>query len=173
MNLCPKVTFMTRSLSSSRLAWQDRWSQPTLEQLLKPMKVQKRRLMELMLEQITPYPGTQQTVIWYGPSWKWTIHFIYQEPHADMPQTLCYLVPNAETPMICIPLTDAAIARLPMKRLSKFIREGIRSAKCAVNTHWATWTPQNQSEVGLIMELVRRLHKIRMTPAEVLVEAGA
>ena len=72
---------------------------------------------------------------------------------------LCYIVPNIEQPLACVPLSDAVIETLPMRRLSKYIREGIRSAKHAVEISWASWSFETDSEANLISDLIRRKHR--------------
>jgi hypothetical protein len=78
--------------------------------------------------------------------------------------TVCYLVPRLEGPLVCVPLSEQTIADLPFARLARFIKDGIRVAKCAVTIHWATWTPNNQTEVGLLMDLLKRCHKLPPLP---------
>jgi len=156
---------MSRTASTNRLAWNDRWSQPSLPQLLDPLKQHHRRVMDATLNQLVDLTGVERSIIWYGPAWKWTIHYTFvnspsknnKNPDAA---TLCYLVPRIESPMICVPLSDDVIEKLPMTRLSRFIRDGIKMAKCAVKIHWAVWTPASQSEVAQIVELIKRVHKM-------------
>ena len=160
---------MSRSGATNRLAWSDRWSQPSLPQLLDPLKSHQRKIVNTLLDQLGQIEQTERSIIWYGPAWKWTIHYALIIPPskgskpAD-PSTLCYLVPKVEAPCICVPLSDEMIGHLPMTRLSRFIRDGIKMAKCAVAIHWACWTPGSQSEVAQIMELVKRRHKFALSP---------
>ena len=78
--------------------------------------------------------------------------------------TVGYLGPRLEGPLVCLPLSEQTIAALPFARLTRFIKDGIRVAKCAVTIHWATWTPNNQTEVGLLMDLLKRCHKLPPLP---------
>jgi hypothetical protein len=158
--------------ASNRLAWSDRWSQPSLPQLLDPLKVHHRRVVDALLDQFGELDGLDRSIIWYGPAWKWTVHYSFATrnakgvklPITPVPPTLCYLVPRIESPMVCVPLSDEVIDHLPMTRLSRFIRDGIRMAKCAVAIHWACWTPSSQGDVAQIMELVKRRHKMVLAP---------
>jgi hypothetical protein len=166
---------MSRS-AINRLAWNDRWSQPTLAQLVDPLKSHHRRVFDSLLQQFNDLPSVNQSIIWYGPAWKWTIHYTLALRPAKgaksvEPETLAYLVPRLEAPLVCVPLGDAVIDQLPMARFSKFIREGIKMAKCAVAIHWACWTPGNMSEVGLIMDMVKRRHKLALNPREAAKDA--
>ncbi|MFA9476777.1 hypothetical protein ACERK3_00585 [Phycisphaerales bacterium AB-hyl4] len=150
---------MAKIAIKPRIAWEDRWTQPTLEQLIEPLREQTREIFQAMMEQIEQIEGTEQHLIWYGPAWRWTIE--YRIPtHTGEPANLIYLVPNPETPVVSIPLPETIVAKLPVKRLNKYIRDGIRSAKCAVELHWAVWSPNAKTEVEHLGDLLRRKHKL-------------
>ena len=141
-----------------------------------PSSRSRGKIVNSLIEQLGQLDRVERGIIWYGPAWKWTIHYALittpsktEKPAGAgaEPSTLCYVVPKIEQPCICVPLSDDAIAHLPMTRLSKFIRDGIKMAKCAVAIHWAVWTPNSQSEVAQIMEpRERRRHKTATTPAK-------
>ena len=63
--------------------------------------------------------------------------------------------------MVCVPLSDPVLRELPIARLSKYVRDGIKMAKWAVTIHWATWTPVTHAEALLIIDLLAsRRHKM-------------
>lgn len=113
----------------------------------------------MVLEELAGWDDLEQKVIWYGPGWNWTIQFQLKAKHDLESDILCYIVPKVDGPMVCVPLSDREIERLPIKRLNKLIRNGIRVAKCAVAIHWAVWSPANQTEVGHVIDLLRRKRK--------------
>jgi hypothetical protein len=159
------------SSSKQRLAWADRWNEPTQDQLLEPLKAHHRRVFDNMIEYLDPIEPVEKKIVWYGPSWKWTIHYTLKTPpagvaKADPGATVCYLVPRIEVPLICLPLRQPLLDELPATRLSKFIKDGIRLSKCAVAIHWCTWTPNTQAEVIQIVDLLKRIYKFP-TPAAV------
>ncbi len=157
---------MSRQVFKTRSPWEDRWSQPSLNQLLEPIRDPYKKAFEQLIEEIDDCDDLKQELTWYGDAWKWTLHYTQQDGDGREVGTLCYLVPRAENPLICVPLTSELIERLPMKRLGKVVRDGIRSAKCAVETHWATWSPSNSSDVAQIMDLVKRKHKLALGVVE-------
>lgn len=146
--------------STQRPAWTDRWTQPTLEQLLASIEETRLPFVQSLIDQISAYDGVEQRVIWYGTSWKWTLQFVLNDEKGEELGILAYLIPNPQTPMLCIPLRDEMIAKLPMRRLNRYIRDGIRLAKCAVEIHWAIWNPVAGTEVEYLMDLIKRKHKI-------------
>ena len=156
----------TTQTHTELLAWQDRWSEPTLDELLADLTAQQRRSIKKLMAKIADLNPIHQDLVWYGPSWKWTIRFMLDaQPPEDDSQVLCYIVPSIEQPLACVPLADPVIETLPMRRLSKYIREGIRSAKRAVEISWASWSFQTDSEANLISDLVRRKHQALIADA--------
>jgi hypothetical protein len=168
---------MSRQLATNPLVWQNRWHEPTVQDLLTPLKSHHRRVFEKIQEQLSDLQPLREAIVWYGTGWNWTIEYHPQSTngkgratrarnghgngHANgHGQALCYLVPRIENPLVCVPLSDPAIEQLPLRRLSKLIRDGIKAAKYAVETHWATWSPNNQSEAEQLIDLIRRKHKL-------------
>jgi len=153
----------TQQFFKTRSSWENRWSEPSLDQLLTPIRDPHKKIFEQLIQEINACGDVTQQLIWYGDAWKWTLQFIQHDEDGQEIGTLCYLVPKEENPLICVPLDDGLIGRLPVKRLGKTVREGIRSAKCAVQTHWASWSPSNGSDLAQIVDLVKRKHKLALT----------
>jgi hypothetical protein len=168
---------MTTTFSNPRVAWQNRWSEPGLETLLSALKAHHRRAFNHLMQQLDTMDGVSRSLIWYGPGWKWTLQYVHstgtkpvarkngadngQAPgSAELSQALCYLVPDSLMPLVCVPLSAAVIEQLPLKRLSKYVRDGILLAKCAVAIRWAVWSPVSDSEAGLLTDLIKRKHAI-------------
>lgn len=152
---------------TDRMPWENRWVEPQFETLLEPLNAQRRRLIEIIMETVNEYDGIMRDLQWYGPGWNWTLQYQFASPIKGLESDiLCYLVPNPEAPIVCVPLCDAEIEKLPLKRLNKLIRTGINLAKCAVAIHWTTFTPTNQTEVGHIVDLIKRKHKNALEPAK-------
>lgn len=141
--------------------WEDRWSAPTLEQLLKPVDENRHKQITALIERISAYEGIAHELVWHGNSWRWTLQITLETELNKLP--FAYIVPVPEAPILCFPMSDETVNRLPLKRLNRYIRDGIRGAKCAVDTHWAKWTPSAGTEVEHLMDLVKRLHKIYNT----------
>lgn len=152
---------MTRAVAiRTRDAWSDRWAKPTWEDLLEPQKAQSRKLLQMLTDALDAYPNVQKELTWFGQAWKWTLHYTLHDAKGRRLQTLCYVVPRPEQPLVSVPLTEQVLGRLPMRRLPRQVRDGIRSAKFALSMHWATWTPMLMADVNALLELTKRKHKI-------------
>ncbi len=156
---------MTKTSYSTRLPWQDRWTEPTLEQLLDPIKPKEAHFKALnsVMSGIEGYEGIERRIIWMGDGWQWCIEYLLEDHHEsgpEQPDAFGYIIPDPEQPVLCIPLSDGNIEQIPLRRVNRFIRDQIRSAKCSVEIHWCKWSPSAQTEVDHLMDLVKRKWKM-------------
>lgn len=159
MNLLEATLPMSRP-AQKRLPWQDRWTQPTVPQLLGPVEETRRKLVENLITHIEAFEGVERDVVWYGASWKWTLEFRLKLNEGEDGEVLAYIVPSPQAPIVCIPLTEEVITKIPIRRLNRYIRDVLRSCKRAVDLHWAMWTPMNNVELEQLVDLIKRKHKL-------------
>jgi len=145
-------------------AWENRWLVPSPQTLLEALHSPHREVFLHMHEQLAAESGVHCSTVWYGPSWKWTIRFDVPAASGQR-EALCYIVPNTAAPKICVAWSDRVMGDLPIKRLNKFVRDGLETAKCAVQMHWAIWIPGNQSDAGHLLELFRKVGVMSARPA--------
>lgn len=136
-------------------AWQDRWNRPSLKDLLAGLKAHQSRNFEILMALMDEREETEQSIIWYGPSWKWTVRYLWNKGKGE-PIQFAYFIANVEQPIICMPMTQAFVETVPVRRLSKFVRESLKSSKQAVDLIWGSWTPGPESEANQLGDLVKR-----------------
>ena len=143
-------------------AWEDRWNPPTLDALLAEQKEQHQHLLRHLLDRMAEFEGVEMEIVYHGLAWKWTLEYTLRDDvaSADVPDPLAYFVPDPEAPFLCIPLREEHIDQLPLKRLNRYVRDSIRSAKCAVSVHWCKWNPTAMTEVEHLLDLFKRKHKM-------------
>jgi len=146
--------------ASTRLPWQDRWTRPSLEALLQPLSEQQRKVCERLIEGIEQFEGMHWHFAWHGRAWKWTLQFDLYDQAGGLIGPIAYLVPNPDFVELCMPLKESTIEQVNFKRLQKFVRDGLRAAKCAVTLHWAIFNPTAMSEADQLLDLVKRVHKV-------------
>ncbi|MEQ9460390.1 MAG: hypothetical protein RIG82_05515 [Phycisphaeraceae bacterium] len=149
---------MNRPAIQSPVPWLDRWNIPQADVLLKPYNELTLKLAEDMMQAILDLGQVEQSIVWHGDSWRWTFQFDLVSSQVE--QGLCYLIPNPETFMFVIPMHRDVIAKLPMRRLNRYVRDAIRSSKCAVDLHWTLWRPTLKSEGEHLLDLVKRKRKL-------------
>ena len=156
---------MSKTAYTTRLPWQDRWTEPTFEQLIDPIKAKEahHKALSSVMAGLEGFEGIQRRIIWAGQGWQWCIEYTLAGSHEtgpDNPDAMAYVVPDPEQPFIAIPLRDEHIEQVPLRRVNRFIRDQIRSAKCAVDIHWCKWSPSAQTEVDHLMDLIKRKWKM-------------
>ena len=139
--------------------WEDRWNEPSIEELLKPFQENMRKVVDLLREQLDQLENVEAEVRWHGMAWKWTIQYSLTQDVDPDRTPMCYVVPNPEGLIVSIPMSEEVIATLPMRRLNRYIRDAVRSSKRAETLHWATWTPTAMTEVEHLIDLVKRKRK--------------
>lgn len=157
---------MSRQLIAPRLPWANRWTEPTTRQLLEPIQETHRKPFEHVFKQVGAIDRVRRSLIWYGLAWQWTFLYELLDEAGKVVETLCYLVPRTELPLLCVPLSESLVQRLPMRRLGKVARDGVRTAPCAIKMHWAVWSPANQTEAIQLLDLIKRKHKLVLFPKE-------
>ncbi|MEM9253173.1 MAG: hypothetical protein AAGB29_12560 [Planctomycetota bacterium] len=149
--------------------WEDRWNVPELDTLLNSLGAEKKESFTKMLADFDAFPGTRQTLVWHGESWKWALQFDLTHPETGAELgTMAYLVFFPETPTVCVPLSNEMVAAFPIRRLNRFVREAIRGAKCAVDVHWCLFTPSAGFEFEHLNDLYKRKHKFLLNPPETI-----
>ncbi|QDU72428.1 hypothetical protein [Mucisphaera calidilacus] len=149
---------MSRPSVQALIPWQDRWNIPTSDALLKPYNELSHKLATTLMEQIVGLDTIERSIVWHGESWCWTFQFDLISDNVE--HGLCYLVPNPEAFIVAVPLHRDLIAKLPMRRLNRYIRDSVRSSKCAVDLHWAMWRPSLKSEGEHLIDLIKRKKKL-------------
>jgi len=146
-------------MTAPSCAWQDQWNRPDHDALLDALSEQHHRCVTKLMKMIDGQDDLGREIVWQGPGWRWCWEYKRLDENGASLGTLCYIVPNQEVPLIAIPMSEHFIDSLPWRRLLKFIREGIRSAKCAVEVHWATWNLALDNECKALNEMVLRKSK--------------
>ena len=146
-------------------AWADRWNEPTFEGLMADLKEPASIHMPKLLTNIRgEVDGLEERVIWHGTSWRWTIEFTAPSTittaGGEGREVLFYFVPNPDEALVCVPLRPEVLEHLPIRRLNRYIRDGIRSAKWAVDIRWGKWIVTANTEVEHMTDLLKRKAKI-------------
>lgn len=164
--------------------WFDHWNTPTAEQLLKDVKETHATVLPTLREQLRQLPGVEERVVWMGDAWKWSFEYILPGHHVsgpESPDAFCYLVPVPssenpsaipDSPLLVMPIADAFIDFVPFRRLNRYVRDGIKSGKLAVDLIWITWTPGPGPELEHLLDILRRKHRFLLAPPSARQEAA-
>lgn len=131
-----------------RQAWQDRFRTPTIDELVAGFNKQLAGAVNHARERLLATEGIKEEVSWQGV-WRWTL--VYRIPGDD--RAWAYIVMDPTKPRLAIPVPDELIAELPVKKLSKFVRDGLAHAPSVDGLRWAHWDIQGKTQADDILSL--------------------
>lgn len=137
-----------------RLAWEDRFRTPTLEQLRAPLNKQLQGAFDAARDRLLEFEGLSESILWRGIPWRWTVAFTSQDDREGW----AYLVPQPARPYLVLPVAIETLSKLPVRRLSKFVREGILHAACVAGVYWPQWDIQTKGQVEDVFTVVAMKH---------------
>jgi hypothetical protein len=151
---------MLRSLSKPKMAWENRFKVPTLQDLRAGYNRQLGGLVDMVREQLFAIPGVREEVAWHGIPWRWSLAF--RCPLCPAPEpALVFLIPQPAKPQLCVPLPEALITILPARQPSRGIREAVVGAFRVNGFYWAQWDLANKPQTAEILDVVRFTHAFR------------
>jgi hypothetical protein len=142
---------MLGSMSKVRLAWMDRFRAPSVSELFAPFNKQVCAILEHARARMLAVDGVKEEVSWQGV-WRWTL--VYRIP-GEGERGWAYLVPDPAKPRLALPVMDELIAELPMKKLSRVIRDGLAHAPTVDGVRWAQWEVQSRTQADEILSLAQ------------------
>lgn len=148
--------------------WYNRWAKPDYDTLMapydEPVDTLLPKLFTLAAEQI---PGLERELIWHGTAWRWAFQYTAPATQPGMAEevepgrnVLFYFIPNPLEHTIVVPMSQAFLQHVPLRRLNRYIRDGIRGARWSVEVRWGMWNPSNNPEVDHLADLIKRKGKI-------------
>lgn len=152
---------MSRKQAKPRIAWEDRFARPSVGELLEPFAKHQATLIEHIREELLALEGVRETIIWRG-TWRWT--FAYTAD-GDGERPWAYVVPQPGRPLVAIPLNPDAIAALPLRRLSKAVRDGIALAARVGDVAWPQWEPLGRGQADELLTVAKKKHELLLSPA--------
>ena len=107
--------------------------------------------------------GMQERLEWCGVPWKWSL--TYRPDRSAGTDILAYLVPNPETPTVVFRVTHEQFNSLPLRKLSRHVREGLAPTRLVAGVCWPEWRFQSAAQAQDLVDLFGLLHSL--APSEV------
>ena len=158
--------------------WANKFRKPSADELL--AQYGSKQLSQLVggaRSELAGLNGIVETLSWNGVPWRWSFEYrtdglcLSGPPQAPR-QALAYLVPDPLRPQIAVPLTAEMIDLLPVRRLKRFVREGIVHGRIVAQVYWPSWEFALRSQLDEVMDLVVRKHRL-VSPGREPVAEGA
>lgn len=131
------------SINKPRAAWEDRFRRPTVDELLSGLNKQLLGLADAWRERMAE-AGLREELSWQGIPFRWTL--VYRS-EARPDRAVAYLVPQPVKAYLSIPIASDAVSRLPMRRLSKAVRDSLGAASLVNGQYWAQWELTSKAQL--------------------------
>lgn len=136
--------------------WENRFEVPTMADLTKPYTKPLLEIFEIARKRLGAFEGVTKELSWQGPSWKWCL--MYSHP-ADTTEAWAYLVPHPDFVVIAIPLEVDLAMSFPMRRLKKFVRDGLVTGQRTGETLWPWWAINNKTSLEDVLDIIKRKNR--------------
>lgn len=133
---------------TTRSDWTDKFKTPTRDGLLAPLEAQP--LVALAADAMSP--GTDESIVWLGVPWRWTLRYTNPDSKADR---IVYLVPDPETPRLATAFDAETLTRIDLKSQHRFLRDGLASANRVGDRVWTEWPFTSKAQVGELTSYLR------------------
>ncbi len=135
---------MAAATHKPRSAWENRFKTPTADQLVSALETQPAGILKNVREALAAIPGASEKVEWAGV-WNWC--FVWRIVEGSDPAWV-YIVPDPAKLRVSIPVADCVVEHLPLRKLSRYGREGISTSPLVGETRWPLWevTAKTQAE---------------------------
>jgi hypothetical protein len=144
---------MSRKIVKPRIAWEDRFAAPGAAELLAPLAKHHATLMQQAREGLGALEEAAESIVWHGVPWRWTFAFASKD---EPERPWAYLVPQPGRPLLAMPLSGEVIAALPMRKLSKTVRDGLVLASLVGGVYWPQWMLVGRAQVEELVGIARR-----------------
>lgn len=145
----------------ARSPWKNRFQTPDFDGLRAHYAKHLGDLFHSARERLHALSGMSERIEWLGTAWRWT--YVYSHESAPA-RAWAYLIPNPEKPMLAAPMSIEFVRSLPMRRLKRYVRDGLCSAKRTGEILWPTWDVTGKSNLDDVMDLLGRAHKRLLVP---------
>ena len=149
---------MPRRSIAHRSPWEDRFTTPTTENLFEAIENDLVDLARVLRSGLKDDFGLTERLEWCGVPWKWSL--TYRAGRAARSDIVAYLVPNPETPTVVFRLTHEQFSTLPIRKLSRHIRDGLAPTRLVAGVCWPEWKFQSPTQVQDLVGLFGLLHKM-------------
>ncbi len=131
--------------SRDKAVWSDRFREPTARELASALGKQSGGVLDHVRARLVEL-GASEGVAWCGV-WKWTL--VFQTEGEARPWA--YLVPDPSRLVLALVLPDEMITTLPLKKLPRFVRDGLAHAPVVDGFRWAKWEVLGKAQADEIL----------------------
>lgn len=139
-----------------RAAWEDRFREPTPDELLKALTGPGAEAAAELRSRLLALSGVGEQTAWQGVPWRWALVYTCQ---MDPTRAFSYIIPDPARVQVAVPLTAAMVQSLPLKRMKKAVRDGIMFSRFVAGVYWPAWALETVGQLDELYEIVQRKYR--------------
>jgi hypothetical protein len=156
-----RLSSMLRHVIKERVPWEDRFREPTSDELLAAMPKQHLATFDHARGRLLAIDGVRETIGWHGIPWRWAMSY---RTAAETPHAISYLIPQPGRPLLAIPIPVEMLATIPLKKHTRVVRDGITFSAEVAGVYWPTWDLTGKTLVDELFTIIRRKLETGLVP---------
>lgn len=145
----------------SKPMWSDKFEHPTIAQLRAGFGKDRLPTFDAARDALLGVPGLREQLLWQGVPWRWTlVYTTTDEGSSNGLKAWAYLIPDPEHVQVCITLTADQVQSIGVKKLKRWVRDGIIFARSVGGICWPTYQLEETSQVEDLLDLIERKQRI-------------
>jgi len=136
----------------ARSAREDRFREPTLEQLRAGLQEDAREAFDRLRDHLAGLDDVTESFGWHGSTWGWCLE--YRIEGEDGPMAMLAAMPD--DPQLIMPIDKAFVDQLPVRRLKRGIRDGLELGLEPFDVPWAIWSVHPPNILDELVDLINR-----------------
>ncbi|MCB9841501.1 MAG: hypothetical protein H6809_07625 [Phycisphaeraceae bacterium] len=131
--------------------WSNRFASPTVAELRSALGDEGGLVLDHAREALGGLPGVVEALKWMGVPWSWTL--VYAPPGEV--EGWAFVVPEPGKLQVAVSLPAERLAEIAVKRLPRFVRDGLLATQVVGRACWPVWVVQTAAQVDEIARLVQ------------------
>ncbi len=142
---------MSTTGARTRTPWEDRFRTPTYELLRDLSNKQVAGVFDAARTRLLAIPDVRCTLCWLGIPWRWSLEF--RSP-LDPARAWAVLVMQPNKPEIAVPLPASVLAKIPLSKLPRPIRDGLKASISIAGVFWPSWECEGKTQVDEVLQVL-------------------
>lgn len=153
----------------AKAAWLDRFATPSAAMLRAAYPKERAVYLDALRHGLGQIDGLSESIAWQGVPWRWSFVYSMRGREDDI-HAWAYVIPDLEKLRVCVTLTADDLRRLNIRRMKRWIRDGIVFARSVGGVSWATFEVDSRAATEDLLDLLRR--KAKPLPGQLVVTTG-
>lgn len=151
---------MPRKAVLARPYWENQFHTPSRAQLIGGLTREHAGLVSHARQSLLGVLAGPEIIAWHGYPWRWTI--VFRAAADERPWA--YLIPQPARPRLALTLDVGTLSSVQLRRISKYLKEGLAAAPRVGNTCWPEWDLLSEGQTEELIRFAQRCASESLAP---------